>query len=337
MSEDTVTKPGKRTSLSGIRRKHPLRIKRLDDDYFFRNVASSLTEFGERNEDHIVSINVTTSNSIEFQYTTPTIIKQDLTDFLNGTFDFEPIYRKPDSEGNVMMAGMMTASFPVTLVEMLFPDLIDPKHQIRFTDSQIIGEKGSYSSIDMKIRKYIQGGKEKISIMANCYKNGVKPHVNDENRDVKKRGNVFVGINGTIPRANDPDTRIYIPLEDEIFDLFYGSRAFDTDYVEGRLGFFKTRGYLLSLVPGQLAEAGKRIGLKEGDYGMQTLDFKGRGINSNDFDINVHFNEKRVKKFKENGRRYLKPSVVITAGGYEIATGDATIITQKKDTGAKSD
>ncbi|MBN2112474.1 hypothetical protein JW707_05245 [Candidatus Woesearchaeota archaeon] len=313
------------------------RGKSTPDGSFFRDAALALNEFSEANRAHLVNIGYTSPNSISLTYTTPLVTQNELSDFLDSTFNYDQAYRKSGIDGVGLMSGMMTASFPVTLAEILFPGIADLSYELRFTEPQAVGNDGCFSEIEIEIRKYEPedgpDGNDIVVILANCYNDGEKKAHHLQNRHIKKRGSVFVGITGTLPKPDDEDSKIYIPLEDEIFSLFYDSRLFNNDYILNRLGKLKTPGYLLSLIPGQIAQEGKRLGL-EGRYWMQTLAFNGKGITSDDFTIGIHFNETKLDIFREQKKRYLKPETLINAGGYIIAAGQAVIIapSQPEDT-----
>jgi hypothetical protein len=307
------------------------------DAAFFRNVASVLMDFSKRNKGHDIRILRQDDSAISLKYRTPRVTQHDVVDFLNATYDYDPRYRKQDRKAGVLMPGMLTASFPINLVEMLFPEMAGPSYEIRFREPQpITNEKGDSekeigSLIEMEMRKGVYRGMERLQVYANCYTEGNVPPQEMRSRNVKRRGEVFVEINAGLPSSADEDSKIYVPMEDEIFDLFYGSRSYNPEFVEERAGRFKTRGYIVSLVPGEISEAMKNIGLTGiYNYRVQTLAFNERGVDTDDFEFGVHFNERRAEKFRENIEAQLKLATLVKAEGYTIASGEAILAAQKE-------
>ena len=331
MSEETTTLGSGIANGSKKRRRKLIRAKRkIDDTSFFRNAQFILKQFWEQN-DHNGNISKLFPDVFCVRNVTPFISAEDQTEFLErATIDYNPIYKPIDDKSPVPLSGMMIASYPITLCEILFPDLINPRYELRFTSPQMINrKKGAASDIEILITRYEEKGETVVEISANCYELGKNWSQDIAQIDVRKRGNVFVGIKGKLPQANDEDSKVYIPLEDELFSTFYESRSFNTDYIAERLGQLKTRGYLLTLLAGRIHQAAKDNGLKA-IYGMQVLTFRGQGISANSINFGVHFNSQKAENFKKEKRKYLRPSTLIKTGDYTIASGEATMVRPKK-------
>lgn len=295
---------------------------------FFSDALSAIRKFNANHKNTIVA-GIKDNRKLFMCYGPEPSTFDDIISFVDSTGDPNHYHRVADSEGRILVPGMMRGSLVASIADLLFPGLENPEYEIRFNSMQYATEESPASSFyDFQVSRTEIDGRNHLEISANCY-GSFNQKLEGLGKPFNKRGNVHVMIKGVAGRCFDSNRKSGYDLNDKIIE-FYNSRGFSPEFTESVLSRMSGKDYMISLIPGEIVREGEKRDVR-GGYGRQIVSFEKDLSYSGDVCVEVEFpQERRLNRFLEGKVSFLAPRTDILYKGDAVGKGKATVISTCK-------